>query len=112
MGGLTSPSEGVVGDLEDGLGALTLEHDADDAYPGQQARTGDNRRIWLDSKSSAIDEAELAGRSGFTAHTDADKTHLYGVATEAVIPYDSNGVIKLIIIDPGGDGNWMTTCSA
>ena len=38
---------------------------------------------------------------------DADKGHLYGVADMAVIPYDSNGVIKLVIIDPGGDGNWQ-----
>ncbi len=107
VGGLTSPSEGVVGDLEDGLGAVTLDHSADDAYPGQLERTGDNRRIWLDSKSSAIDEAELAGNSNLTRHTDADKVHLYGVADGAVIDYDSNGVIKLIIIDPDGDGNWM-----
>ena len=23
------------------------------------------------------------------------------------IPYDNNGVIRLVIIDPGGDGNWV-----
>ena len=31
----------------------------------------------------------------------------YGRYREVVIPYDSNGVIKLVIIDPGGDGNWV-----
>ena len=33
--------------------------------------------------------------------------HLYGVAESATIPYDSNGVIKLVIIDPDGDDNWQ-----
>ena len=36
----------------------------------------------------------------------AAHAHLYGVAGGAEINYDSNGVIKLVIIDPGGDGNW------
>ena len=104
--GLTTPAEGVTGNLEDGLGEVTLVHNADDVYPGQDARDGDMRRIWLDSKSSAIDEAELAGNNNLTAHTVAAHAHLYGVADGAVINYDSNGVIKLVIIDPGGDGNW------
>ena len=30
-----------------------------------------------------------------------------GWTSGAIINYDSNGVIKLMIIDPGGDGNWM-----
>ena len=106
VSGLTAPSDGNAGDLETGLGMLTLVHDADTAYPGQDARTADNRRIWLDSKSSAIDEAELAGNSDLNAHTDADKAHLYGVMTGVEINYDNNGVIKLVIIDPDGDGNW------
>ena len=64
----------------------------------------------MDSKSSAIDEAELTGRLKFTstlAQRNDKKEHLYGVEDGAVIPYDSNGVIKLVIIDPGGDGNWQ-----
>ena len=40
-------------------------------------------------------------------HTGPGMGHLYGVADEAIIPYDNNGVIRLVIIDPGGDGNWQ-----
>ena len=104
--GLTTPAEGVTGNLETGLGVVTLVHNADVTYPGQDAREGNDRRIWLDSKSSAIDEAELAGNTDLTRHTVAAHAHLYGVAGGAEINYDSNGVIKLVIIDPGGDGNW------
>ena len=107
VSGLTAPSDGEGGNLKIGLGELTFMHDADDAYPGQDARADANRRIWLDSKSSAIDEEELNVREKFTRHPDADKAHLYGVGDEARIPYDNNGVIKLVIIDPGGDDNWQ-----
>ena len=29
--------------------------------------------------------------------------------TTSTIPYDANGVVKLVIIDPGGDGDWVDT---
>ena len=75
-------------------------------YPWSRTRMGNMRRIWLDSESSAIDEVRLAGDGVYQAPRP-DKAHLYGVATNATIYYDSNGVIKLVIIDPGGDGNWQ-----
>ena len=31
----------------------------------------------------------------------------YGLPNNGRIHYDNNGVIRLVIIDPGGDGNWM-----
>ena len=31
----------------------------------------------------------------------------YGVDSGDFIPYDNNGVIRLVIIDPSGDGNWV-----
>ena len=31
----------------------------------------------------------------------------YGLPTGGEIHYDNNGVIRLVIIDPDGDGNWM-----
>ena len=40
-------------------------------------------------------------------HT-APHSHLLGVPNGYLtLPYDNNGVIRLVIIDPGGDGNWV-----
>ena len=33
-------------------------------------------------------------------------TTLYGLDNNDEIPYDNNGVIRLVIIDPDGDGDW------
>ena len=87
------------------FGTLTIEHDADLAYSGQDVRTAANQRIWVDTTSSAVDEDEL----DLTALTQAAAPHghLYGVTDELELPYDNNGVIRLVIIDPGGDGNWV-----
>ena len=63
-----------------------------------------NQRIWVDTTSSALDEDALA--SGLTAAA-APHQHLLGVTNRLTLPYDNNGVIKLVIIDPGGDGNWQ-----
>ena len=105
VSGLTLSGLGANGDT--GVGVLTIQHDADAAYPGQAERVdaGNMRRIWLDSTSSAIDEEDLA--ETLVAHTDADKRHLRGVPDGAELTYDNNGVITLVIIDPGGDGNWV-----
>ena len=87
---------------EDGLGTITIVHNGDEAYSGQEARSGQTARVWVDGSSSAIDEARLSGR------TEADAAPgKYIVATTNEIPYDNNGEIKLVIIDPGGDGNWV-----
>ena len=84
-------------------------------YPGLVvARQASAQRIWVDTTSSALDEA-AAGDKGstpttaFTAAAAPDKGHLYGVPADngAMLPYDNNGVIRLVIIDPGGDGNWQ-----
>ena len=94
--------EGDDENREEGLGVITLVHDADELYSGQELREDEMRRIWVDGSSSAVDEARL----------DAADEHMmangkYGVSSEGVIPYDNNGVITLVIIDPGGDGNWV-----
>ena len=94
--------EGDDANREDGLGEITLVHDADDAYSGQAEREDDNRRIWVEGSSSAVDEARLDA-----ADEHAAASGKYGVTTGDAIPYDNNGVITLVIIDPGGDGNWV-----
>ena len=104
LSGLTLAGLGA--DRTDGVGQLTIQHDADIVYPGQEARTGDNQRIWLDETSSALDEDESA-ITALTANTGAGHGHLLGLPTGTVLPYDNNGVIRLVIIDPGGDGNWV-----
>ena len=95
---------GVGADRDDGVGALTIQHDADIAYPGQEVRETTNQRIWLDTTSSALDEDSLV--TGLTPAA-APHSHLVGVTNDLALPYDNNGVIKLVIIDPGGDGNWV-----
>ena len=96
---------GLGANRENGIGTLTIQHDADITYPGQDpARTGDNQRIWLDNTSSALDEAAL---TGLTPNTGAGHGHLLGLPTATTLSYDNNGVIRLVIIDPGGDGNWV-----
>ena len=65
-----------------------------------------DQRIWLDTTSSALDEDAIT-LTGLTRQTAPGKTHLYGVPDDLVLPYDNNGVIRLVIIDPGGDGNWV-----
>ena len=86
------------------FGTLTIQHDADDLYPGQEERTLANQRIWVDTTSSALDEDELPDSLTPAA---APHGHLEGVTDGLVLPYDNNGVIRLVIIDPGGDGNWQ-----
>ena len=102
ISGLTLEGEAADIDRENGLGVITLEHDADDAYSGQAARADEMRRIWVDGSSSAVDEARLDEND---EHSVASGK--YGVSHEGEIPYDNNGVITLVIIDPMGDGNWV-----
>jgi hypothetical protein len=97
--------EGDDADREDGLGTITIDHDADTAYSGQAARSGDDMRVWIDGESSALDESETVSDSNLVEHTTISGK--YGLPTGGEIHYDNNGVIKLVIIDPGGDGNWM-----
>ena len=95
------------------LGTLTIEHDADlppYTADSQAARTGTDQRIWVDTTSSALDEARL----NLTDLTPAASPHghLYGVPVTGTdgafeLPYDNNGVIRLVIIDPDGDDNWQ-----
>ena len=94
---------------ETGLGTITLVHDADTAYPGQAVREEEQRRVWLDGESSAYDESRgLTGGNAITADDEHSMASgKYGVSSEDVIPYDNNGVIRLVIIDPMGDGNWV-----
>ena len=87
------------------FGTLTIQHDADLEYPGQAVRTAANQRIWLDTTSSALDE-DAIDLTALTAAA-APNGHLYGVPDDLVLPYDNNGVIRLVLIDPGGDGNWV-----
>ena len=106
IGGLTL--EGDDADREDGLGIITLVHDADEDYSGQENRdtrnSGNERRVWVDGESSALDEGRLSALN-LEEHPDAPGK--YGVSTTDQIPYDNNGVITLVIIDPEGDGNWV-----
>ena len=95
---------GVGANRDDAFGTLTIQHDADIVYPGQEERTAANQRIWVDTTSSALDEDALA--EGLTAAA-APHQHLSGVTNGLTLPYDNNGVIRLVIIDPGGDGNWV-----
>ena len=97
--------EGDDADREDGLGTITIDHNADTAYPGQATRSGDDMRVWIDGESSALDESETVSDNNLTEHTMISGK--YGLPTGGEIHYDNNGVIKLVIIDPDGDGNWM-----
>ena len=97
--------EGDDADREDGLGTITIDHNADEAYPGQAARSGDQQRVWIDGESSALDESETVSDSNLVEHTMLSGK--YGLPAGGEIHYDNNGVIRLVIIDPGGDGNWM-----
>ena len=97
--------EGDDADRETGLGAITIDHDADLAYPGQATRSGDQLRVWIDGESSALDESETVSDQNLDEHPTISGK--YGLPTGGEIHYDNNGVIKLVIIDPGGDGNWM-----
>ena len=99
ISGLTLDGDDANGDT--GLGIITIEHDADTAYPGKGAASGNSLRIWIDGESSAFDEAVTA----LTEHTELDGK--YGVPTTGRINYDRNGVIRLLIIDPDKDGNWI-----
>ena len=106
ISGLTLEGDDV--DREDGLGVITLVHDADTAYSGQSERVNEMRRIWVDGSSSAFDEGRLGtgqGESNLEEHPTA--LGKYGVTSGDFIPYDNNGVITLVIIDPTGDGNWV-----
>ena len=97
--------EGDDANRETGLGTITIVHNADTAYPGQLARTDDQRRVWIDGESSALDESATVGDNNLPEHgTISGK---YALPTGGEIHYDNNGVIKLVIIDPDGDGNWM-----
>ena len=97
--------EGDDENRETGLGTITIDHDADTAYPGQATRSGDMQRVWIDGESSALDESETVSDNNLVEHTTISGK--YGLPTGGEIHYDNNGVIKLVIIDPGGDGNWM-----
>ena len=97
--------EGDDANREDGLGVITIDHDADLAYPGQATRSGDQLRVWIDGESSALDESETVSDSNLVEHPTISGK--YGLPTGGEIHYDNNGVIQLVIIDPGGDGNWM-----
>ena len=95
----------------DALGVLTIQHNADVAPPGEgDALTGAERRVWIDSDSSALDGSAF-GSHGNPAAAPHDS--LYGLDGDAagagsnVIPYDNNGVVKLVIIDPEGDDDWV-----
>ena len=97
--------EGDDANRETGLGMITVAHNADESYSGQTVRTGDNQRIWIDGESSALDEAETVDDGQLVEHTEISGK--YGVPNNGEIHYDNNGVIRLVIIDPGGDGNWV-----
>ena len=100
--------EGDDANREDGLGTITLVTDADTMYSGQETRVNEQRRIWVDGESSALDEGRIGtgqGESDLEEHSMASGK--YGVTSGDFIPYDNNGVITLVIIDPGGDGNWV-----
>ena len=97
--------EGDDANRETGLGTITIDHNADVAYPGQADRQGDMQRVWIDGESSALDESETVSDSNLVEHTTISGK--YGLPTGGEIHYDNNGVIKLVIIDPDGDGNWM-----
>ena len=49
----------------------------------------------------------MVTRVTWTEHTAAFRQVRGGDRWPYFIHYDNNGVIKLVIIDPGGDGNWM-----
>ena len=99
ISGLTLDGDDANGDT--GLGTITLDHDADTVYPGKDTASGDSLRVWIDGESSAFDEAVTA----LVEHTELDGK--YGVPTGGRINYDRNGVIRLLIIDPDKDGNWI-----
>ena len=115
---------GATENAEDGLGTLSIRHDADDEIEAGEAgsvveRTRDARRIWVDSRSSALDEAEFLAQNEVTEvaaqHGGSGKGHLYGIDDATILPYDDNGVIRLILIDPAfldaagtpADNNWQ-----
>ena len=101
--------EGDNANREDGLGTITLRHNADIMYPGQETRTAEQRRVWVDGGSSAFDEGRLGTGGGDEIDLEEHPmaSGKYGVDSGDEIPYDNNGVITLVIIDPGGDGNWV-----
>ena len=103
VSGLTLSGRGA--NRTNAFGTLTIQHDADDIYPGQdEERALRRQRIWVDTTSSALDEDELPETLTLAL---APHRHLEGVTDGLELPYDNNGVIRLVIIDPGGDGNWQ-----
>ena len=105
VSGLTLSGPGA--NRDSAFGTLTMEHDADIAYPGQEVRETTNQRIWIDTTSSALDEDAFATANTGTTTLAAPMAHLTSVPNDATLSYDNNGVIRLVIIDPGGDGNWV-----
>ena len=100
--------EGDNANRETGLGNIQILHDADTAYSGQATREDDDRRIWVDGESSALDEARITAGADITPDDEHGVANgKYAVDHEDDIPYDNNGVIRLVIIDPDGDGNWV-----
>ena len=97
--------EGDDANRESGLGTIQVVHNADEEYSGQDIRTGNMQRIWIDGESSALDEAATVEDAALVEHTEISGK--YGVPNNGRLHYDNNGVIRLVIIDPGGDGNWV-----
>ena len=94
------------------LGVLRIQHNADADPPGTGGvREAADRRIWIDSNSPALDAMMFDMDMGDFMGDQAAAPHdnLYGLDPTDKIPYDANGVVKLVIIDPGGDGDWVDT---
>ena len=98
----TDSSDKIPNNGTTGLGELSLEHNADTGL------TDTDRRIWLDvDGSSALNE----GHDDYTNKLDSETDSIGGdkvvLETANILHYDRNGTIKLVIIDPAGDGDWL-----
>ena len=71
--------EGDDANREDGLGMITIAHNADDPSTLERWREtttleGDNQRVWIDGESSALDEVRIgtvSDESNLVEHTTA-----------------------------------------
>ena len=110
--------EGDDANRETGLGTITLEHDADYGQDPGDGGTTTSRAIigafgWMARArlSMRAESAPSRTRARVTWKSTPRLLGKYGVSSGDFIPYDNNGVIRLVIIDPAATATGWTTSS-
>ena len=102
ISGLTAPGPmgTPAGNLETGLGTLTITHALDGST---NVTPASNRRLWLilEPSTALKESAHPDNEDG-----DADDGKIGLADATTTLNYDKNGIIRLAIIDPAGDNNW------